>query len=242
MAASAGLTAFHTVLIWNYRELLEITNINGPAQSRDMLNVTSHDSDNGFKEYIAGPIDGGEVSVEGNLIVGDTYGQVAFHTDVQGGTKRAAFIVAPMAAAEAWSFNAFAKGFTPSHPHDAQIGVSGSLIVTGKPTRLTTQSAGMSGLTGIEENAGAGLSISPAIAVGTYAYTCTVNTASTWVKLTPVAGSHTIYVQGVAVATGVQSGEIALGAAGTDTVVIVIAYESAKSPRIYRLTVTRPAA
>jgi len=62
------------------------------------------------------------------------------------------------------------------------------------------------------------------------------------VKLTPVAASHTIYIQGTAVDTGVQSGEIALGAAGTDTVIFIMAYESAKAPRLYRLTVTRPAA
>ena len=42
--------------------------------------MTSHDSPNGFKEFVPSVIAGGEVALDGNLIVGDTYGQVALHT------------------------------------------------------------------------------------------------------------------------------------------------------------------
>jgi hypothetical protein len=133
-------------------------------------------------------------------------------------------------------------GFEGSFPFDDKIGVKGSVKVVGKPTLLLTQSAGMSGLTGIQQQGGAALTIAPAIAVGTYVYTCAVNTASTWIKLTPVAGSHTIYIQGTAVGTGNQSGEIALGAAGTVTEVNIVAFETNKAPRLYIVRVTRPAA
>jgi len=246
MAASDAVTAFRTVLIWNYREVLELKSISGPTQSRDMLEVTSHDSDNGFKEYITGPIAGGEVSIDGNLIVGDTHGQVAFHTDIQGGTKRNAFIVGPMAAAQAWSFAAFAKGFEGAFPYDSKIGVSGSLIVTGKPTYLTSQSAGMSALSGHEydgESVGEALSITEDVAVGTYAYTCEVtNSDQDGVKLAITAASHTIYAQGVSHTSAEEGDIISLGAAGTDTVIFIMVYETSKAPRLYRLTVTRPAA
>jgi len=237
---SSAQSAKSTVLVWNYRKVLELTNISGPSQSRDMVEVSNHDSPDGFKEYIAGHIDGGEISIEGNFIAGDAAGQIAFHTDLQSGTGKTVWIVAPMAVGAALSMSAFGSGFEPSFPHDSKIGISGSLKVSGKPTLYATQSAGMSGLTGIEENAGAALTITPVIAVGTYAYACTVNTASDWIKLTPVAAAHTIYVQGTAVITGNQSGEIALGAAGTTTEVFIMAYESAKAPRLYSLIVTRP--
>ena len=246
MAASTGVTAFSTVLIWNYREVLEVSNITGPAGSMSPIDVTSHDSENGFKEYIAGLHDGGEISLEGNFLVGDTAGQVAFHTDTQGGTNRSGYIVAPMAAASALSFSALGKGFDNSFPTDAQIGVSGSLVVTGKPTLLTSQSAGMSGLTGDEYDdtvKGSALSISPTIAVGSYAYTCEVTDSDQdGVKLTITAASHTIYANGDSYTSTQEGSTIALGDAGTDTVVIIVAYESSMAPRIYRLTITRPSA
>lgn len=242
MAASSGTAAHGTFLLWNWFKVLELSGLTGPSETRDTIDITSHDSDNTYKEFVAGIADGGEISLEGNFITGDTNGQIVFHTDIQGGTKRTCYIVLPMAIGKATSFSAIAKGFTPDFPYDDKIGVSGSLQVTGKPSLLTTQSTGMSGLTGIEENAGAALTITPDIAVGTYAYTCSVNTASTWVKLTPVAASHTIYVQGTAVISGEQSGEVTLGDAGTDTDVLIVVYETSKAPRLYTLTVTRPAA
>jgi len=243
MAVSAAVAAFGTFLIWNYHKILELTGISGPSQSMDTIDVTSHDSDDAFREYLGGPLTGGEVSIEGNLVTGDTNGQIAFHTDLQAKNKRDCFIVLPMAVGAALSFSAFAKGFEGSFPFEDKVGVSGSLQVTGKPTLLTTQATGMSGLTGIEENGpNTPLEITPAIAVGTYAYTCTVNTASDWVKLTVTAAGHTIYAQGTAQTSGEQGGEIALGAAGTDTVILILVYEASTAPRLYTLTVTRPAA
>lgn len=239
---TSAVVAKGTVLIWNYHKILEMVNISGVSQARDTIDVTNHDSADSFREYIAGLGDGGEVSIDGNFIVGDTNGQIALHTDMQAGTVRACFLLLPMSVGDAMSFNAIAKGFEPSFPVDGKMSLTGSLKVTGKPTLLTTQTTGISNMTGIEENGGAALSISPAIAAGTYEYTCTVNTASTWVKLTVTAASHTIYIAGTSVASGVQSGELALGAAGTDTDIFILAYESAKAPRLYKLTVTRPAA
>ncbi|HUV56282.1 MAG TPA: phage tail tube protein, partial [Dehalococcoidales bacterium] len=208
---TSGVPGFGTFLIWNYRKVLEILSISGPSQSRDTIDVTSHGSTDKFREFIAGPIAGGEVSLDGNLIVGDTYGQIAFHTDVQGGTKRNCFIVMPMAVGGALSFEAFAKGFEGSYPFDDKIGISGSLQVTGKPTLLTAQSTGMTGLTGYawEDIEKLPLVIAETPLPGTYAYTAPVVTTTTHVKITPVADTHTIYAQGVLLDG--ESDKIALG-------------------------------
>lgn len=237
---TSAVAAKGTVLIWNYNKLLEITNITGLSQARDTIDVTSHDSADSYREYIAGLADGGEVSLEGNFIPGDANGQIALHTDMQIGEKREAFILLPMSVGMAMSFNAFAKGFEPSFPSDGKMGISGSLKVSGKPVLLTTQSTGISNLTGIEQTSGTALAISPSVAADTYEYSCTVNTASTWVKLTVTAADHTIYVAGDPETSGVQSGEITLGGAGTDTDIYILAYEANESPRLYKLTVTRP--
>jgi len=237
---TSGVGAFSTLVIWNYHRVLEMQNIGGPSQTRDTIDVTSHDSPNAFREFVAGPASGGEISIEGNFLKGNADGQIALHADVQGGTKRTAWIVAPMVAGGAWTFEAIAKGFDLTYPHEDKIGVSGSLQVTGKPDFFTPQSAGISALAGIEQTGGSALVITPAPAAGVYAYACTVNTASTWVKLTVTAAAHTIKVQGETQTTGVQGGEIALGAAGTTREIFIMAYEAAKSPRLYVLTVTRP--
>ncbi|MDP2363718.1 MAG: phage tail tube protein, partial [Ignavibacteria bacterium] len=199
-----AVAAHGTVLLWNWHKILELTNITGPSESRETIDITSHDSTDRYKEFVAGVASGGEVSLEGNFIKGDINGQIKFHADIQSGTKRTGYIVMPMAVGGSLLFEAHAKGFAPAFPYEDKIGVSGSLEVTGKPTLLTVQSAGITGLTGIEQNIGAALSITPAIAAGTYAYICTVNTASTWVKLTVTAAGHTIYVQGVTQTSGVQ--------------------------------------
>jgi len=242
MAASTAVQAFGTFLIWNYHKILELSSISGPSQSMDTIDVTSHDSDDAFREYIGGILVGGEVAIEGNLITGDSNGQIAFHTDLQAKTKRNCFIVLPMAVGASLSLAAFGKGFDASFPYEDKVGMSGSLQVSGKPTLLTTQATGISALSGIEENESAALSFAEEVAASTYAYTCTVNTASTWVKLTVTAASHTIYVQGTAQTTAVQGDEVTLGAAGTDTDILIIVYETSTSPRLYTLTVTRPAA
>ena len=252
MAASAGVSAFSSILVWNYREVLEILGISGPSQARDMIELTSHDSDSGFREYVPNVIAGGEVTLDGNLIVGDTYGQVAFHTDVQGGTKRNAFIVMPMGVGSSLFFAAFAKGFEASFPYDSKIGVTGSLVVTGKPLLLTSQATGLttpfrSGIKDGGVSTGGALTIIPAGAATTYEYTCTVDADTTGVKLTITCTGQTPYIQGIANVSGVQtSAAIALGAAGTVTTIFILCYTTATppgtSPRVYRLLVTRPAA
>ena len=252
MAASVAVSAFSSILVWNYREVIEVLNISGPSQTRDMTDVTSHDSDSGFREFIPSVIAGGEVTLDGNLIVGDTGGQVAFHTDVQGGTKRNGFIVMPMAVGASLFFAAYAKGFEASFPYEDKIGVSGSLVVTGQPLYLPTQATGLttpfrSGIKDGGVNTGAALTIIPAGAATTYEYTCTVDADTTGVKLTITCASQTPYIQGIANTSGAQtSAAIALGAAGTVTTIFILCYTTATppgtSPRVYRLLVTRPAA
>lgn len=239
---SSGVSGFSSLLIWNYHRILEMLSISGPSQSMDPIDVTSHDSPEGYREFVAGILSGGEISIEGNLIVEDELGQQKFYADLQAGNKRDAWIVMPMGVGAALSFSALAKGFNPSAPYEDKIGVSMSLQVTGKPILLTTQSGGISGLTGIQQQGGAALTITPAIAAGTYKYACAVNTASTWVKLTVTAADHTIKVQGVTQTNGIQGDPIALNPAGEGTEIFIFVYEAAKAPRLYVLTVTRPAA
>lgn len=246
---TSGVSGFSSCLIWNYRKVLEILSLSGPAQARDTVELTSHDSPNEFREYVAGVIAGGEISLDGNFIKGDAAGQIAFHTDVQGGTKRNGFIVMPMAVGGSLFFAAIARGFEPSYPFDSKIGVTGSLIVTGKPLLLTVQATGLttpflSGIHvgGVED--GNALTILPETkAADVYAYTCTIAADTTGVKLTATCAGQTPYIQGIEEASGVQTDAAITCAVGV-TDILILCYTTADppgtSPRLYILSVTRP--
>ena len=135
MAASAAVTAFATVLRWDNASPVEVTNISGPSESMSPIDVTSHDSDSGFREFVAGIHDGGEITFEANCIVGDAAGQVAMHTDFQTTIVKAWEIRFPTyASAPVITGNGFITAFTWNFPFDGPITISGTIKVTGAPT------------------------------------------------------------------------------------------------------------
>lgn len=50
--------------------IAERTAVNGPGLSREILDAFHMDSPDNYKEKVAGPKDGGQVSIEGNLVDG----------------------------------------------------------------------------------------------------------------------------------------------------------------------------
>jgi predicted secreted protein len=111
----------------------ELTSISGPGPSADTIDVTALDSADGYKEYLGGFKDGGEVSVSGFLSFSDT-GQSAIITAFEAGTSTACTITFPTAAACAWSFNAIVTGFETGAELDGAISFDATFKITGKPT------------------------------------------------------------------------------------------------------------
>ena len=68
----SGLSAYGTIFTLGSTGTTGIignlTNISGPGITADTIDVTSHDSTGGYRQFIAGLIDGGEISLEGNLV------------------------------------------------------------------------------------------------------------------------------------------------------------------------------
>ena len=54
---------------WVSQTIADLTNISGPSMSAEEIDVSSHDSDDNFREFVAGFLDPGEISLEGNLTV-----------------------------------------------------------------------------------------------------------------------------------------------------------------------------
>lgn len=240
---TSGFSAFGTTLKWNAQPLAELQSIGGPGISIDTVELTSHDSVSAFREFVAGLRDGGDVSIEGNFIPGDSAGQRAFITDMKAGTKREVIITGPTAAAFTWVFDAIVTGYEPSYPFDGKLGFTATLKVTGKPVLAISTSANSSALSFID-SVGAKTPI-PAYAAGVYVYTLTIASASDWIKITT---THATAVSIIATALGVphvltsteQSEQIIMGLADSVTAVTIDYKETGKMTKRYTIYVQRP--
>lgn len=218
----------------------ELTNINGLSLDTDEIDVTNHDSEDAFEEVIQGIKRTGVVSLEGNFIPDDA-GQEELMADYLSGAVDDYAIVFPSVLGAVWNFKGFVKKAPSTEaPVEGKVPFTAEIRVTGKPSLDVDYSGGLTDLTGIQENTGAALTFIPAFNNAKYTYNVAVNTASTWVKVTPTAAAHTITVNGATVTSGVQSGELTLGAANTITTITIEAKATGKIARVYRINVARP--
>ncbi len=134
---TAAKSGFGTTLKWNAVALAEGIKITGPSQLMEAIDVSNHDSPSGFREFIAGFADGGEISIEGNFKTSDSTGQIAMHTDFQAKTTRAWIITFPSSLGT-MAGNGYVTKFELDFPDDKQITFSATIKVTGKPTLTIT--------------------------------------------------------------------------------------------------------
>ena len=92
----------------------------------------------GFREFVGGLKDGGEISLSGLLDVEDTTGQLAFLTAVNSGAVTAFTIVFPTTIGFTWTFNGVAVGFSTGAELEDAVTFEGTIKVTGKPELLAT--------------------------------------------------------------------------------------------------------
>lgn len=133
MAASAAESATGTDFTWNSVAVVEVNTVGDIDLTSDDIEVTHYNSDDGYKEYIQGLRDGGEITVEGNFVPTDA-GQASLITDFEAGTKRTGVVSLPNAAASTWTFTAYVKGFTTSQPINDKLMFTATLKISGKPT------------------------------------------------------------------------------------------------------------
>jgi predicted secreted protein len=135
----AGIDGFGTALqrgngatpTETFTTIANVTSINPPGMSRETIDVTAHDSPDGWMEFLGGLKDGGEVSTDVNYDPSEHDSLVA---DFEDDAPRNYQIVFPDAAATTWSFAAILTGFEPEAPYDDKLAASLTWKVTGKPT------------------------------------------------------------------------------------------------------------
>jgi predicted secreted protein len=132
----SGLNAFGTKLQRGdgagtevFVSIADVTALTPPALSRDTLDVTSHDSVNGWMEFVGGLKDPGECSADVNYQPAEHDALVSdFEDDVPRNYK----IVFPDGTT--WAFAALLTGFEPDAPYDDKLAATLTWKVTGKPT------------------------------------------------------------------------------------------------------------
>lgn len=114
-----------------------LSSIDGIKVSSEEVDITSLDNSDGYREYLQGFKDGGEVPLSGFLDGADD-GQDELYTLLESGTVTPMSIIFPAAIGKTWSFNAFVKEFTTSVDVDGAITFDVTVRVSGKPTLAAT--------------------------------------------------------------------------------------------------------
>lgn len=230
--------AFGTTFTWNSVVVGKLTSIGGVEVSTDTIDVSTHQSADKFKEFMAAMSDGGEVSIEGLFDPADTTGQHAMLADQIAGTSRTAIITPPSGTGTTWTFTAIATRFKiGDFTMDGAIPFSATVKISGKPTFAVSTSTGMSALTITTAT------LYPTFAIGTYTYTATTTGAS--VTVTPTAAAHTITVTANSASQTVSSGgtssAISAGSINTVTPIVISVAETNKAPKTYTIYLTKTA-
>jgi len=119
-----------------FTTIAEVNNISGPGLSMDPIDVTSHSSTDGWREYIGGLLEAGELTFDIAYIPTEVTHNLAAGLlgDFSSKTPRNFELVFPDAGATTWSFTALVTSFEPSEPIDDKLAASVTLKLSGKPT------------------------------------------------------------------------------------------------------------
>lgn len=219
--------------------IAEITSIGGLELSADTIDVTSLDSDGGYREFIGGFKDAGEVSISGFFNPSDTNGQMALYNSFESGTTLDYTILFPSALGAEWQFKGVVTGFTTGAELEEAVSFEGTIKVSGKPSLGITPSVGLSDLV----LTGTGGTLSPTFDNGVYYYTFDGVTASS-VTVIATAASHTLklYVDGTYVedlVSGTPSSTIAVSLGSKK--LTILATEEGKTTKTYEVVVVKTA-
>jgi predicted secreted protein len=239
---SSAVAAKGVVLTINGDPIAEIASIGDIGLDAETIDVTNNDSANNVKEFIGGLLDGGDVAVEGNLIVGDTAGQMAMWTALKSRTVQAFVMTFPVAITATWTFGAVVTSFKTKQPMKDQLGFTAKLKVSGLPVLAVGASVDATTIA-----IGTG-TLTPAFDSDTYEYVVTETAVTATVTFTvtdATAAEITLYDDFnealSTLTTGNASAAQQLGAAGSVTNFMINVKDAGKVPKEYKVHVARAA-
>ena len=119
-----------------FATIAEVSDLKPPQIHQEALEATSHDSTDGWKEFVGGLLDAGEVTLTVNFL--PTHATHSYSAglikDAVNRTKRNFQLVFPDAGGTTWTFAALVTAFEPNAPVDGLLTADVTLTISGKPT------------------------------------------------------------------------------------------------------------
>lgn len=122
-----------TTFSFGSTEVGSLTSIGGVSVSADTIDVSTLDNEGGYKEFVAGFKDGGEVSLSGYFDYSDA-GQKALYAAFESGATTECIITFPTAMAAKWTFNGVVTAIETGVELENAISFDCTIKVSGKPT------------------------------------------------------------------------------------------------------------
>lgn len=139
---SAAFSTYSTVIQYestpgggSFVDVAELKDITPPDYSVEDLEVTQQASTSGYREYIPGLVDGGEVTYDVNWVPVNATQQ--FVMAKVGAAAIAWRIVYPTVVDYRWAFNAYVKGVNSKAPLNGAAEGTLTLKISGKPVLET---------------------------------------------------------------------------------------------------------
>lgn len=126
----------------------ELSSVGGITVTTETIDVSNHDTQGGYREFVTSLKDAGEFTVEGNYVGGDA-GQQAVYEAAQSGALTDVTITFPQAADETagakWECSCLVTSCAPvaDATIDAQLTFTATLKVSGKPVFTAPVLAGV---------------------------------------------------------------------------------------------------
>ena len=123
-----------------FETIANVTNVGGPARTRETIDVTSHDSPDQWMEFIGGLKDGGEISLDINYDPAEVTHDLDEDFDDATARNYQVVILPDTEDEYTWSITGIMTGLEDEFPYDDNMARTMTIKVTGKPTLAATGS------------------------------------------------------------------------------------------------------
>lgn len=132
--ASAAFSGVGTTFNRDSVAIAEVNSITGPNMTRDFIDVTSLDSTGGYREFIAGFRDGGEITLEMNFTAA---GFNDLKDDYESDVAQNYTIILSDVAATTLGFTGFVTSLGVAVPIDDKVTCNVTIKISGQVTITT---------------------------------------------------------------------------------------------------------
>ncbi len=110
----------------------QLTNIVPPGFDSDDIDVSTHDSLDGFREFIKGMTDAGEIEIEGNFLYSNY--STCYELMMTRTLQSVTVVLPTLPSNTIFSCSGYVKSLGCEDPVDDKIPFSSTIKVSGKPT------------------------------------------------------------------------------------------------------------